>query len=99
MDRETATSVFLQIVEFHLGYDGEPADKRIDEIDADVATNLVHDVEATFLGEIDRSGAVFESIWTNGTLADVLAIALANWDGSTLVGVQDGTWIDPPNRA
>ena len=88
----------MQMVEFHFGYDGELADKRIADLDSDKATNFVNDVEVTFLGELDGSGKVFGSVWSDGTLADVLAIALENWDGVTLIGVQDGTWIDPPNR-
>jgi hypothetical protein len=95
MNTEIATGVFLQIVEFHLGYDGDLADKRIDELDSALATKFMTDVEVTFLGEMDGSGTVFAD---SGTLADVLATALANWDEENLVGVADGTWIDPANR-
>ena len=95
-DPDLARPVFDSIVEED-GLDELPADAELfDRVDADILTNFLGDLDETFFG--DRgTDTRWDGVYA-GTMTTVFETLMRQWDGTTLVGVEDGQWVPPWER-
>jgi len=96
--RARAEAVFAQIADSHFDAGEDYLEVNTAEIDEDLLTNFLTDVEETF-GIADAEGKVWGNLLSGTPLGALLARAVQLWDGETLVGVDaDGTWVEPDQR-
>ncbi|MCA9489891.1 MAG: hypothetical protein KC621_08205 [Myxococcales bacterium] len=89
-----ALAVVEQITDHHLGVT-DLAPLVDAEVDADILTNLVDDLDETF--GLEASDDRWRDVHYGG-LAYLLPILERSWDGHTLRFVDGGAWIRPSDR-
>lgn len=93
-----AQRILSQIVEHHLGLRlDDILDKDLSEVDADILTNLLNDIDETFFGDIGDD-AHWESVYT-GTGDTMISSLMGAWEGDIHHMDADNNWIPPEERA
>lgn len=97
---DRARAVFEQIVDHLFGRTLSAFEslELFDEVDADLLTNLLEEVDATFFVGGDPTGARWDQHLA-GSGRELWERLLEVWDGTTLEGVEpDGRWLSSEDR-